>query len=131
MRFNDISLVSCSPERLVQLTGSTASIRPIAGTRPRGVGQEQDQLLCAELIASPKERAEHVMLVDLERNDLGKVCRYGSVRVEEFMTIEQYSHVRHLVSDVTGTLQPGTAPLDLVKADLPAAPLPGFRSFAA
>ena len=125
VRFNDITLVSCSPERLVQLTGSEASIRPIAGTRPRGIGQEQDQQLCAELLASPKERAEHVMLVDLERNDLGKVCRYGSVRVEEFMTIEQYSHVSHLVSDVTGTLQPGTLPLDLVKAVFPGGTITG------
>lgn len=125
VRFNDISLVSCSPERLVNLTGSTASIRPIAGTRPRGIGQEQDQQLCAELVASPKERAEHVMLVDLERNDLGKVCRYGSVRVDEFMSIEQYSHVSHLVSDVTGTLHPGTSPLDLVKAVFPGGTITG------
>ncbi|MCE3222676.1 MAG: pabB [Nitrospira sp.] len=125
VRFNDITLVSCSPERLVQLTGSTASIRPIAGTRPRGVGQEQDQRLRAELIASPKERAEHVMLVDLERNDLGKVCRYGSVRVDEFMTVEQYSHVSHLVSDVTGTLQPDKSPFDLVKAVFPGGTITG------
>ena len=125
VQFNDISLVSCSPERLVQLTGATASIRPIAGTRPRGVGLEQDELLRAELIASPKERAEHVMLVDLERNDLGKVCRYGSVRVDEFMTVEQYSHVSHLVSDVTGTLQPGGSPFDLVKAVFPGGTITG------
>lgn len=125
VQFNDISLVSCSPERLVNLTGSTASIRPIAGTRPRGIGQEQDQRLCAELIASAKERAEHVMLVDLERNDLGKVCRYGSVRVDEFMTVERYSHVSHLVSDVTGTLQPGQSPFDLVKAVFPGGTITG------
>lgn len=125
VQFNDVSLVSCSPERLVQLTGSTARIRPIAGTRPRGVGQEQDQLLRAELLASPKERAEHVMLVDLERNDLGKVCRYGSVRVDEFMTVEQYSHVSHLVSSVTGTLQPDKSPFDLVKAVFPGGTITG------
>ena len=124
-RFNDISLVSCSPERLVQLTGTTASIRPIAGTRPRGAVQDQDQLLRAELLASPKERAEHVMLVDLERNDLGKVCRYGSVTVDEFMTVEQYSHVSHLVSDVTGRLRPGTSPFDLVKAVFPGGTITG------
>ena len=125
VRFGDVSLVSCSPERLVQLTGTTASIRPIAGTRPRGVGQEQDQLLRMELLASPKERAEHVMLVDLERNDLGKVCRYGSVTVDEFMTVEQYSHVSHLVSDVTGTLRSGTSPFDLVKAVFPGGTITG------
>ena len=102
-----------------------ASTRPIAGTRPRGTGQQQDQHLRAELLANPKERAEHVMLVDLERNDLGKVCRYGSVRVDEFMSIEQYSHVSHLVSDVVGTLQPGTSPLDLVKAVFPGGTITG------
>jgi anthranilate/para-aminobenzoate synthase component I len=125
MQFNSISLVSCSPERLVQLTGAKASIRPIAGTRPRGEGQEEDHLLRAELVASPKERAEHVMLVDLERNDLGKVCRYGSVQVNEFMTVEQYSHVSHLVSDVTGTLQLGKSPFDLVKAVFPGGTITG------
>jgi para-aminobenzoate synthetase component 1 len=125
VQFNDVTLVSCSPERLVQLTGAQASIRPIAGTRPRGVAQDQDQLLRAELLASPKERAEHVMLVDLERNDLGKVCRYGSVTVDEFMTVEQYSHVSHLVSEVTGTLQPGTSPFDLVKAVFPGGTITG------
>ncbi|WHZ24430.1 MAG: Para-aminobenzoate synthase, aminase component [Nitrospira sp.] len=125
VRFSNLSLVSCSPERLVQLTGSQVSTRPIAGTRPRGSGQQQDQELRAELIANPKERAEHVMLVDLERNDLGKVCRYGSVRVDEFMTIEQYSHVSHLVSDVVGTLRPETSPLDLVKAVFPGGTITG------
>jgi aminodeoxychorismate synthase component I len=125
MRSNGLSLVCGSPERLVQLSGSRAGTRPIAGTRPRGAGLEQDSRLRAELVASPKERAEHVMLVDLERNDLGKVCRYGSVRVEEFMTIEQYSHVSHLVSEVTGILQPGTSPLDLVKAVFPGGTITG------
>lgn len=125
VRFPDLSLVSSSPERLVQLTGSQASTRPIAGTRPRGAGPQQDQHLRAELLANPKERAEHVMLVDLERNDLGKVCRYGSVRVDEFMTIEQYSHVSHLVSDVIGTLQSGTSPLDLVRAVFPGGTITG------
>jgi aminodeoxychorismate synthase component I len=125
VRSKDFGLVSCSPERLVQLTGSQAGTRPIAGTRPRGTGQEQDRQLRAELLANPKERAEHVMLVDLERNDLGKVCRYGSVRVDEFMTVEQYSHVSHLVSDVIGTLQPGTSPFDLVKAVFPGGTITG------
>lgn len=125
VRFPELSLVSSSPERLVRLSGTQASIRPIAGTRPRGDGQPQDLTLRAELLASPKERAEHVMLVDLERNDLGKVCRYGSVRVEEFMTIEQYSHVSHLVSDVVGTLQRGASPFDLVRAVFPGGTITG------
>ena len=121
----ELSLVSNSPERLVRLSGAEASTRPIAGTKPRGTRAQEDQELRAELLASPKERAEHVMLVDLERNDLGKVCRYGTVRVDEFMTVEQYSHVRHLVSDVTGTLQPGTSPLDLVRAVFPGGTITG------
>lgn len=125
VRFPELSLVSSSPERLVRLSGSQADTRPIAGTRPRGDGQPQDLTLRAELLASPKERAEHVMLVDLERNDLGKVCRYGSVRVDEFMTIEQYSHVSHLVSEVVGTLRPGTSPFDLVRAVFPGGTITG------
>lgn len=125
VRFPGLSLVSSSPERLVRLSGSQASTRPIAGTRPRGSGQQQDQKLRDELLANPKERAEHVMLVDLERNDLGKVCRYGSVRVDEFMTIEQYSHVSHLVSDVVGTLRAGISPFDLVKAVFPGGTITG------
>lgn len=125
LHFPELSLVSNSPERLVRLSGSEASTRPIAGTRPRGVGAQEDQHLHAELLANPKEHAEHVMLVDLERNDLGKVCRYGTVRVDEFMTVEQYSHVRHLVSDVTGTLRPGTSPLDLVRAVFPGGTITG------
>ena len=125
LQLADTGLVTCSPERLVRLSGTQASIRPIAGTRPRGSGHEQDNRLRAELLASPKERAEHVMLVDLERNDLGKVCRYGSVRVDEFMTVEQYSHVSHLVSQVTGSLQPGKSPFDLVKAVFPGGTITG------
>ncbi len=125
LRFPAVSLVSSSPERLVRLSASQASTRPIAGTRPRGTGPQQDQHLRDELLANPKERAEHVMLVDLERNDLSKVCRYGSVRVDEFMTIEQYSHVSHLVSDVVGTLQPGTSSLDLVQAVFPGGTITG------
>lgn len=125
VRFPELTLISNSPERLVRLTGSQVDTRPIAGTRPRGKGRTQDLTLRAELLASPKERAEHVMLVDLERNDLGKVCRYGSVRVEEFMTIEQYSHVSHLVSEVIGTLQAGASPFDLVRAVFPGGTITG------
>jgi aminodeoxychorismate synthase component I len=124
-RFGDVSLVSCSPERLVRLDASRASTRPIAGTRPRGHRAEEDGRLRDELLHSAKERAEHLMLVDLERNDLGKVCAYGSVRVDEFMTIERYSHVNHLVSDVHGTLRPGTDPLDLVRAVFPGGTITG------
>ncbi|MEB2339052.1 MAG: anthranilate synthase component I family protein [Nitrospirales bacterium] len=120
-----LSLVSCSPERLVQLTGSVANTRPIAGTRRRGATLEEDRRLQAELVVNAKERAEHVMLVDLERNDLGKVCRYGSVHVDEFMTVEPYSHVNHLVSSVTGVLAPHRSPLDLVKALFPGGTITG------
>ncbi|MBA5869005.1 MAG: hypothetical protein GDA68_03220 [Nitrospira sp. CR2.1] len=125
LQLPELSLVSNSPERLVRLSGAEASTRPIAGTRRRGIGPEEDRSLHVELLGSPKERAEHVMLVDLERNDLGKVCRYGTVRVDEFMTVEHYSHVRHLVSDVSGTLQPRTSPLDLVQAVFPGGTITG------
>src|SRR5919199_2390991 len=98
-------VISCSPERLVQLQGRQAQTRPIAGTRSRGATPDIDQQLAQELIANAKERAEHIMLVDLERNDLGRVCEWGSVEVNEFLTVERYSHVMHLVSNVIGTLR--------------------------
>ena len=107
LRFGDMSLISCSPERLVRLQGRRADTRPIAGTRPRGCNSDDDRRLVRELLANEKERAEHVMLVDLERNDLGRVCEIGSVQVNEFMAVEQYSHVSHIVSNVQGTLRPG------------------------
>ena len=97
-------IASCSPERLVHLSGSRVQSRPIAGTRPRGQTPAIDQQVAAELRSDTKEQAEHIMLVDLERNDLGRVCKWGSVAVEELMTIERYSHVMHLVSNVTGEL---------------------------
>ena len=104
-------VVSCSPERLVQVQNGFAQSRPIAGTRPRGKTDEMDRQIAEELRGDRKEQAEHIMLVDLERNDLGRVCRWGSVAVEELMTIERYSHVMHLVSNVTGELHTGIAEL--------------------
>jgi len=110
------TLASSSPERLVRLRGNHATTRPIAGTHPRGGTPREDESLQNQLRHDGKERAEHLMLVDLARNDLGRVCRYGSVHVEEFMTIEQYSHVTHLVSDVQGILRPPHTGLDLLQA---------------
>ncbi len=97
-------VMSCSPERLVKLQDGIVQTRPIAGTRPRGATPEQDAELAKTLLSNPKERAEHIMLVDLERNDLGRVCRWGTVRVDELLTVEYYSHVMHLVSNVVGEL---------------------------
>jgi anthranilate/para-aminobenzoate synthase component I len=101
-------LVGSSPEMFVRLEGRTASLRPIAGTRPRGADSNADAALAQELLADPKERAEHVMLVDLGRNDLGRVCEYGTVKVSDFFTIEKYSHVMHIVSHVEGKLRTRT-----------------------
>jgi aminodeoxychorismate synthase component I len=125
LRFGDLSLISSSPERLVRLRGRRAETRPIAGTRPRGSDAEDDQRLVGELLASPKERAEHVMLVDLERNDLGRVCDFGSVQVDEFMAVEQYSHVSHIVSNVCGVLRREATPFDLIRATFPGGTITG------
>ena len=125
LRFEDFSLISSSPERLVRLRGRRAETRPIAGTRPRGSDADNDQRLVGELLASPKERAEHVMLVDLERNDLGRVCEFGSVKVDEFMAIEQYSHVSHIVSNVSGILRADASPFDLIRATFPGGTITG------
>jgi para-aminobenzoate synthetase component I len=125
LRFGDFSLISSSPERLVRLRGRRAETRPIAGTRPRGSGAHDDERLVEELLASPKERAEHVMLVDLERNDLGRVCEFGSVRVDEFMAVEQYSHVSHIVSNVSGLLRRDATPFDLIRATFPGGTITG------
>jgi len=112
-------IVGSSPEMFVRLEGRTASIRPIAGTRPRGADAAVDAALAEELLADPKERAEHVMLVDLSRNDFGRVCEYGTVRVSDFFTIEKYSHVMHIVSHVEGKLRPEFTAFDLVRAAFP------------
>lgn len=125
LHFDDLSLVSCSPERLVRLSGRKAETRPIAGTRPRGVGESADRTLVGELLASEKERAEHVMLVDLERNDLGRVCEFGTVQVDEFMAIEQYSHVSHIVSNISGRLRQDATLFDLIRATFPGGTITG------
>jgi len=118
-------IAGSSPEAHVRLEGRRAVVRPIAGTRPRGKCEGEDERMAAELLADPKERAEHVMLVDLARNDLGRVCRYGSVRLEEFMTAERYSHVLHLVSQVSGELKEGEDALSLLRATFPAGTVSG------
>jgi anthranilate synthase component 1 len=118
-------LVGASPEMFVRLEGQRASLRPIAGTRRRGATAKADGALEAELRADPKERAEHVMLVDLGRNDLGRVCEFGSIRVSEFFTVERYSHVMHLVSHVEGRLRPDLNAFDLVRASFPAGTVSG------
>jgi len=118
-------LVGSSPEMFVRLEDRTASLRPIAGTRPRGADSNADAALAQELLADPKERAEHVMLVDLGRNDLGRVCEYGTVRVSDFFTIEKYSHVMHIVSHVEGKLKPELTAFDLVRASFPAGTVSG------
>ncbi|WP_427160890.1 anthranilate synthase component I [Aliinostoc sp. HNIBRCY26] len=118
-------VISCSPERLVLLENTQAQTRPIAGTRSRGITQEQDQQLAKELLSNTKERAEHIMLVDLERNDLGRVCEWGTVTVDELLTIERYSHVMHLVSNVTGQLRSDRTPIDLTRALFPGGTITG------
>jgi para-aminobenzoate synthetase component I len=118
-------VVSCSPERLVKLENGIASTRPIAGTRARGANQKLDEALAQELLTNTKERAEHIMLVDLERNDLGRVCLYGSVEVDELLTIERYSHVMHLVSNVKGRLDPRYDAIDLIRALFPGGTITG------
>lgn len=119
------TLAGSSPETLVRVEDGTAVNRPIAGTRPRGKTPEEDQALWQDLINDPKERAEHVMLVDLARNDLGRICQYGSVVVEEFMQQELYSHVMHIVSQVRGRLKYGVDALDVLAASFPAGTLSG------
>jgi para-aminobenzoate synthetase component I len=125
MHFDDVTLISSSPERLVRLHNRQADTRPIAGTRPRGLDVPDDQRLIVELLANEKERAEHLMLVDLERNDLGRVCQFGSVNVDEFMAIEQYSHVSHIVSNISGALKPDATPFDLIQALFPGGTITG------
>lgn len=118
-------VIGASPEVHVRLEGRTASLRPIAGTRPRGDSPAEDAVLEKELLADPKERAEHVMLVDLGRNDLGRVCDYGSVQVPELMVVERYSHVMHIVSQVVGQLRPEYDAFDLLRATFPAGTVSG------
>src|SRR4051794_1436300 len=123
--FEDFQIAGASPEPLVTVEGRTAKQRPIAGTRPRAGTLEEDARRADELLADEKERAELVMLVDLGRNDLGRVCEYGSVSVDELMTVETYSHVLHIVSEVSGTLRDGVSSMDALRASLPAGTLSG------
>jgi anthranilate synthase component I len=125
LRCGDTVVTGASPEVMVRKEGNRVELRPIAGTRPRGATPEQDALMAEELMADPKERAEHVMLVDLGRNDLGRVCATGSVEVSELMVIERYSHVMHIVSNVRGELTGGRDAFDLVRATFPAGTLSG------
>ena len=118
-------MISSSPERLVSLNNNIAQTRPIAGTRPRGANFQQETAMLMELSSDIKERAEHIMLVDLERNDLGKVCQWGSVEVDELLTIERYSHVIHLVSNVKGKLRQEQTSIDLIKALFPGGTITG------
>lgn len=123
--FGDIQMVGSSPEVMVRVEDGFAEIRPIAGTRPRGKTGEEDDKLAGELLADEKERAEHLMLVDLGRNDLGRVSEYGSVKVKDFMHIERYSHVMHIVSRVTGRLKKGKSCFDVFRASFPAGTVTG------
>ena len=125
LQFNETRVIGSSPEVLVRKEGDHVEVRPIAGTRPRGATFEEDQRLEEELLADPKERAEHIMLVDLGRNDLGRVCATSSVQVDELMVVERYSHVMHIVSNVSGQLLPGQDALDVFSATFPAGTLSG------
>ena len=123
--FEDFEIAGASPESLVTVTGDHAVVRPIAGTRPRAATAEEDMERAKGLLEDEKERAEHVMLVDLGRNDLGRVCGYGTVEVDELMVVETYSHVMHIVSSVSGRLRDGVTALDALRATLPAGTLSG------
>jgi anthranilate synthase component 1 len=123
--FGDFEIAGASPEPLVKVTGQRVETRPIAGTYPRGGDEEEDRRQAERLLQDPKERAEHVMLVDLGRNDLGRVCEYGSVSVDELMVVETYSHVLHIVSQVSGQLRDGISAMDVLRSVLPAGTLSG------
>jgi anthranilate synthase component 1 len=125
LKAGSLCLVGSSPEIMVRVEEDRVTIRPLAGTRPRGRTEEEDARLAAELAADPKERAEHIMLVDLGRNDVGRVAGYGTVQLPDVMTIERYSHVMHLCSTVTGQLQPGKTAFDALRSCLPAGTLSG------
>ncbi len=125
LRFDEVTVVGSSPEPMVRLRDEVVVSRPIAGSRPRGSTEEHDRRLAGELAEDPKEVAEHVMLVDLARNDVGRVVRFGTEHVEELMTVERYSHIMHLTSQVTGQLAPGKGPIDVLRATLPAGTLSG------
>lgn len=125
LEFDDLKIIGSSPEVLVKADGEKIVVRPIAGTRPRGKDAVEDEALTLDMLNDPKERAEHVMLVDLGRNDVGKVARFGSVVVDEFMSIERYSHVQHIVSNITGVLQEDRDMFDAFEACFPAGTVSG------
>jgi anthranilate synthase component I len=125
LRNDDFAVLSSSPERLVSIRGDTVTTRPIAGTRPRGATPEADAALIRSLLDNEKERAEHVMLIDLERNDLGRVCAGGSVRVDEYMSVESYAHVHHIVSNVSGRLRNDVSPIAVIRALFPGGTITG------
>ncbi|MCP4222252.1 MAG: anthranilate synthase component I [Actinomycetia bacterium] len=125
LRRPELTIVGCSPEPLVQVNDGRVISRPIAGTRRRGRTDEHDRLMAAELLEDPKERAEHVMLVDLARNDVGRVVEYGSLTIDEMMILERYSHVMHLTSQVSGDLAPGQSVIDVLRATMPAGTVSG------
>jgi anthranilate synthase component 1 len=120
-----VDLVGSSPEILVRVEDSLTTVRPLAGTRRRGATEEEDRRLAEDLLADPKERAEHVMLIDLARNDVGRVAEYGSVELSDVMVVEKYSHVMHITSNVTGKLKDGMTSLDALRAGLPAGTVSG------
>jgi anthranilate synthase component 1 len=125
LRTPEVTLVGSSPEIMCRVVDGQVTVRPLAGTRKRGATDEEDRRLAEELLADPKERAEHVMLVDLGRNDVGRVARFGSVKLSDVMVIERYSHVMHITSNVTGTLRDGCDAFDALKACLPAGTVSG------
>jgi anthranilate/para-aminobenzoate synthase component I len=125
LKFVDLALVSSSPERLVKLEDNRLETRPIAGTRPRGKTPDEDRRLTRDLLLNEKEKAEHLMLVDLERNDMGRICEFGSIHVSELMFVEKYSHVSHIVSNILGTLSPGISFLDILRALFPGGTITG------
>jgi anthranilate synthase component I len=125
LEFGDFQIAGASPEPLVRVIGDRVETRPIAGTKPRGASEDEDRQQAERLMNDPKERAEHVMLVDLGRNDLGRVCQYGSVEVDELMVVETYSHVLHIVSQVSGKLKDGVSAMDVLRSALPAGTLSG------
>jgi anthranilate synthase component 1 len=129
MQVDGFSLMSSSPERLLSIRSGIVSTRPIAGTRPRGPSPESDAALIESLLANDKERAEHVMLIDLERNDLGRVCVGGTVRVDEYMTVESYAHVHHIVSNVSGRLVDEVTPVAVIRALFPGGTITGCPKF--
>jgi len=125
LRFPDVTVVGASPEPMVRLRDAVVTSRPIAGSRPRGENEQHDRLLEGELAEDPKELAEHIMLVDLARNDVGRVVRFGTEKVDELMSIERYSHIMHITSQVSGELTEGKGPIDVLRATLPAGTLSG------